>query len=140
MQVVDEGQASATTPPMDSPNSIVLSFLQIRQSNELQISRIEYTTQCHRGSRKYHVRGVQVVQRKQTKYTKATTRDNLFVTIPQQSCLVLSHLCLHQEEEVRILARGEHCLDEKALGAEHLVIVQNLLALIVEIPNLITIL
>lgn len=62
------------------------------------------------------------------------------MAISQQRCLVLSHFRLHQEEEVGVLARGEHCLNEEALGAEHLVIVQNLLALVVEVSNLITIL
>ena len=62
------------------------------------------------------------------------------MAIPQQRRLVLSHLRLHQEEEIGVLARGEHCLNEEALSSEHFVIVQNLLALIVEIANLVTIL
>jgi hypothetical protein len=45
------------------------------------------------------------------------------------------HLRLHQHKEVVVLANGHHGLDEEALRAEDLVVVQNFLALVEKVAN-----
>jgi len=49
--------------------------------------------------------------------------------------LVQPHLCLHQHKEIVVLAYGHHGLDEEALRAEDLVVVQNFLALVEKVAN-----
>jgi hypothetical protein len=47
--------------------------------------------------------------------------------------LLQPHFRLHQHKEVVVLANGHHGLNEEALRAEDLVVVQDLLALVKEV-------